>query len=241
MDMELIKTGIPGLDEAFKGGISEGSSVLITGAPGTGKTILALQFICEGVMKKEPCLYITSEENAEALRDYARKIGFDCSKFEDGYLQIYEQDLTSKKIISLETPLNAIKKKKIKRIVLDSLTLFEYVYFESNIEFRKGVLDFLKHVKKMGATLLATSERIKLDIDDITFDAQDFLFEGLLHLTMVRKGSNFERLIHILKMKGQAHSLDIYPLSITNKGMKVLTKELPFSLIEQDVMKGRIK
>ena len=241
--MRLIKTGVPGMDDVFNGGIREGSSVLLTGGPGTGKTILALQFIYEGIKNKEPCVYITSEENADSLRKYAKEIGIDLEKHEDGILEIFEQDLTSKKIISLEEPLNAIKKKGVRRIVLDSLTLFEYVYYESNIEFRKGVLEFLRHAKRMGATLLSTSERLTLNIDDIRFSAQDFLFEGLIHLTMIRKGSSFERVIHVGKMRGQSHKLDMFPILINEKGMSVHTSELPFSVLEQDAKnkKGRQK
>ncbi|MFO8016001.1 MAG: ATPase domain-containing protein [Candidatus Woesearchaeota archaeon] len=237
--MGLIKTGVPGLDEVFGGGIREGSSVLITGTPGTGKTILALQFIYEGIKNKEPCLYITSEESAKDLRMYAKELGIDLEKYEDHLLQIYEQDLTSSKIISLEEPLNAIKRGGVKRIVLDSLTLFEYIYYESEVDFRKGVLDFIKHVKSMGATLMSISERVVQDIDNINFSAQDFLFEGLFHLMMIRKGSNYERAFHIYKMRGQKHSLKVFPITISDKGMQLHTDQIPFSLIEQDTMKGK--
>ncbi len=239
--MRLIKTGIPGLDDIFKGGMREGSSVLLTGGPGTGKTIFALQFISEGIRNKEPCVYITSEESADSLRKYAKEIGVDLEKHEDGLLEIFEQDLTSKKIISLEAPLNAIKKKGVRRIVLDSLTLFEYVYYESEIDFRKGILEFIRHVKRMGSTLLATSERLTLDVDEIRFSAQDFLFEGLVHLTMIRKGSIFERVLHVGKMRGQPHKLDVFPMSITKEGINVHTGELPFSLLEQDVKNKKKK
>lgn len=237
--MRFIKTGVPGLDEIFKGGMLEGASVMVTGAPGTGKTILALQFIMEGIRNKEPCLYITCEESAEALRTYAKEIGIDIEKHEDGLLQIYEQDLTGKRIMSLEEPLNTIRTKGIKRIVLDSLTLFEYIYYESKTDFRRGILDFIKHAKKMGSTLLATSESNTLNIDELKFTAQDFIFEGLIHLTMIRKGSTFERCLNVSKMKGQSHLLDIFPLSITEKGIVVHPKEIPFSLIERDSAKSK--
>lgn len=235
--IRMVKTGVPGLDEVFKGGILEGSSILVTGSPGAGKTILALQFIFEGIKNKEPCLYITSEESADSLRRYAKEIGIDIDKYEDDMLKIYEQDLTSRKIISLEEPLNVIKTKGIQRIVLDSLTLFEYVYYESHIEFRKGILEFIKHAKSMGSTLLAISERTTQNIDEIKFSAQDFLFEGLINLSMIRKGSTYERCLHVYKMRGQSHLLDIFPMSITDKGITVHTKQIPFSLIEQDASK----
>ena len=138
----------------MNGGIPEGAVVLVTGAPGTGKTLFALQFLIEGLKKKESCLYVTSEETADSLKETAKAIGIDFSKFKN--LIIYEQDVSSK-ILSLEKPLAIIEGRKIKRVVLDSLTLFEYVYHESDIDFRKGILNFIKRVKSKGATLLATS------------------------------------------------------------------------------------
>ncbi|MCX6707070.1 MAG: hypothetical protein NT001_02930, partial [Candidatus Woesearchaeota archaeon] len=98
-------------------------------------------------------------------------------------------------------------------------------------------LDFIKHTKSIGATLLATSERTTQNIDEIRFSVQDFIFEGLINLSMVRKGSVFERCIHVYKMRGQSHLLGIFPLSISNKGMIVHTQQIPFSLIDQDARK----
>ena len=57
-----FKTGIQGFDDLLKGGLKERSSVLITGPPGTGKTVFALQYIIEGAKKGEGGVYITSQE-----------------------------------------------------------------------------------------------------------------------------------------------------------------------------------
>ena len=235
MDQKL-KTGIPGLDEMFKGGIIKGSSVLVTGAPGTGKSIVGLQFIMQGVKQNEACVYITSEESAESLRNYAESLGLDIKPYEKkNLLFVVEQPLTGK-VVSLQAPLKIIEQHKVTRVVLDSLTLFEYAYFSSqnNFDFRKGVSQFIADMKAHDVTLMATSERSTADIDQMLFLPQDYLFEGLIVLNKVRKGASFERVISIAKMRGQEHMLDIFPLKIEKGGIKVYTKQLPFSLIEKD-------
>lgn len=235
---ERITTGIPGLDEIFKGGIRRGSSILITGAPGTGKSIAGLQFVYEGAKKGEPSLYITAEETINSLREYAKSIGMDLSAYEKkGILTLMEQKLTGEKIVSIQSPMELIRKKKIQRVVLDSLTLFEYVYSSNVLEFRRGVLEFVKSMKEVNTTLFATSETTTTDIDSFVYSPRDFLFEGLIILLKVRKGNSFERCLCVAKMRGQQHSLDIYPLKITEKGIRALPNQIPFSLIEKDTSK----
>src|SRR6201991_19117 len=70
------KTGIWGLDEILSGGFSRGHLFLVEGAPGTGKTTVALQFLLEGVRAGEKCLYITLSETESELRDGASSHGW---------------------------------------------------------------------------------------------------------------------------------------------------------------------
>lgn len=234
--MERISTGVPGLDEILKGGLRRGASVLVVGAPGTGKSILGLQFIYQGAKNNEPGLYLTAEENVSSLRDYAKSLGFDLEKYEKkGMITLLEQKLMDGKTLSIQVPFEIIRKKKIKRVVLDSLTYFHYIYSTDILEFRKGVLGFLEEMKKLGISFLATSEKETSDIDAFIYQPHDFLFEGLILLVKIRKGATFERALSVAKMRGQEHLLDIFPLKITEGGMKVLPKQIPFSLIEKDV------
>lgn len=237
--MDKIKFGIDGLDEILKGGLRQGSAVVITGPPGSGKSIAAMQFIYAGAKKGIPGMFITSEETAFYLREDMASVGFDFVSLEKkGMITIVEQSVTGGRMVSIEAPLKLIQSRKIKRVVLDSLTLFEYVYGSSINEFRKGIISFIKQMKEAGITLVVTSERDS--VDGMRFKPEDYLFDGMILLSVIRKGSTYERVLHVSKMRGQNHLLDIYPFQITQKGIEVFPKEIPFSLIEQDfVKKGR--
>lgn len=239
--MNQIKTGIPGLDEIFKGGINENSSLLVTGAPGTGKTIFSLQFLLEGARKKEHGIFITTDEDIEAVKQYANSLSFgsQLEEFEkNGLITLIKQSVSAKKLVSIATPLEIIKKKKVKRVVLDSLSLFEFTC-PTEADFRKEVLDFIVRMKEAGVTLLITSERETTNIDEIEYQPEDFLFQGLVILTRIRKGNSFERCLHVAKMRGQEVLIDIYPFNIEKGGIKVFPKQLPFSLIEKDIKEAK--
>jgi len=169
-------------------------------------------------------------------------LGFDTKELEKkGLITIAEQSVTSGKMLSIEAPIKLIRSKKIKRVVLDSLTLFEFVYGSSVNEFRKGIISFITQMKEARVTLLVTSERYTAELDSFEFRSEDFLFDGVVILSKIRKGNNFERIIHIAKLRGQDHLMDVFPFQIGKGGLKIFTTQIPFSLIEQDVLKKNKK
>ena len=74
-EIERVKTGVPGLDALIGGGIPAESVVLVSGAAGTGKTVLVLQFLVEGAKKGERSVYFTFEEREDLRRMLRRKVG----------------------------------------------------------------------------------------------------------------------------------------------------------------------
>ena len=246
--IELIKTGINGLDQILKGGLRKNSSILVTGAPGTGKTIMALQFIYYGAKKyNENGIFIATEENLSDLRNYGKNFGMDFEAMEKkGKIFLVEKPLTLLKggIKSIKGMLDLIKKKNIKRVALDSIIFFEYLYPKHNndsMEFRREVLLFMQKMKRAGVTFMTTSERKITDLDRLEYDMMDFVFEGFIILSRVRKGSYFERVLTVEKIRGQDHHLDVYPVTFDKGGVRVLSDQFPFSLVEQEKEKQGFK
>jgi len=244
MVVTKINTGIYGLDKVLKGGLRKNSSILITGPPGTGKTIMALQFIYYGAKDyNENGIFITTEESLNDLRNFGKNLGMNIEQMEKkGKIFLIEKPLALLKggIASIKGLLELIKKKSIKRVALDSLIFFEYLYpkFNNNVmEFRRQVLLFMQKMKKSGVTFLAISERRITDLDRLEYNMMDFVFEGFIVLSRIRKGSYFERVLTVTKVRGQDHSLDVYPVTIDKNGFKVLHDQIPFSLVEQEEAK----
>ena len=88
---------------------------------------------------------------------------------------------------------------------------------------------------------MTVSERKVTDLDRLEYDMMDFVFEGFIILTRVRKGSYFERILTVAKIRGQDHSLDVYPISIDNSGLRILYDQVPFSLVEKGEGKEEFK
>ncbi|MFH1592343.1 MAG: ATPase domain-containing protein [Candidatus Woesearchaeota archaeon] len=234
--MDLDKTGIPGLDEILKGGLRRNSSILVKGSPGSGKTILALQFIYAGAKKGEPGVFITAEEDLDDLRAHAKTLGMGLEDYEKKKLIfLVKQPVTLKKLISIATPLDLILKGKVKRVVMDSLTIFRYST-DDEMSYRKEILNLIENMKKV--LFMATAEEKKTGLNNLGATAEDYLFDGVIRLIKIRRENNFERCIFVEKARGQDHMIDIYPFTITNKGLVVHPKEIPFSLMESEY-KGR--
>lgn len=229
--------GIKGFDSLLKKNhIRSPVSILVTGVAGVGKTVFVLQSLYNGAKEGLPGLYIAYEEPANSVRFLARSLGF--NDFEElekkGLITIIEQPAAKGKITSIRNPLSLIKTKGIKRVVLDSLTLFEFIYSSEPTSFRKGLIEFLDYMREAEVMLLATSERKHSGIDNFLHESQDFLFDGLVVLFRVRKGSTFERCITVMKLRGHDHLLDIFPFSIQKGGITVYPEQIPFSLIEKE-------
>ena len=71
-----LKTGVPGLDEILQGGLPEAALYLVEGDPGSGKTTLGLQYLIQGIINGESCLYITLSESKHELCEVAQSHGW---------------------------------------------------------------------------------------------------------------------------------------------------------------------
>ena len=100
--LEKVSTGIAGLDEVLRGGVPRGSMTLLAGGPGTGKTMLGMEFLVRGARQGDPGIMLTFEERDGALRRYGSGLGWNISGLEE------ERDALFRELkVQLEMPKQA--------------------------------------------------------------------------------------------------------------------------------------
>ena len=119
--IDRVKTGIDGLDNIIEGGVPKSSITLISGQPGSGKTILCYQYLYKGIQEGEKCLFLTMDKKIDGVLSQARNIGFDFQPaIEKGQAKFLFLNINKKLIY--ETMTNEILSGEYDRVVLDSIT-----------------------------------------------------------------------------------------------------------------------
>jgi len=215
---ERISTGIPGLDELTEGGFIKGSTILVTGGTGTGKTTFCAQFIWEGLKNGEPGVYITLEEDPEDIKMDLKRFGFDFEKFEkEGKFKLFYQNPFEISDIS-STVVNAINSINAKRVVLDPVSLIG-MYMKDPAVLRKRLFEIIRLLKKTGATTMISSE-IEENSKSLSREGVvEFVADGVIVLNYFGIGEVSARSLIIRKVRRTKHGMDVYPLEITNKGI----------------------
>jgi len=129
MAVKRVKSGIPGFDDIVFGGIPQGNSVIVTGAPGTGKSIFAMQFLNQGAQNGEPGVYISFEQSADEVKEQAQQFGWNFEDLEKkDKLRVHAIPI-DRLTIDVFTEIEAIANEvKAKRVVIDSLAVFAVNY-----------------------------------------------------------------------------------------------------------------
>ena len=238
-ETKRLNTGVPGVDQMIGGGLPEKSVTLISGPPGMGKSNFAMQFIYSGATEfDEPGVYLTVEDTPENVKKYGAAFGWDLEKLErENKVAIVTQTIygglkkdqnASKK--PTETLNQAIERIKAKRIVLDSATLFKYL-FPNDVSRRINLLNFIDQVKNYGCTTLMIAEQHESSME-ITYLDEHFLSDGLILLFWSRHRDSHERCFRVVKMRGSEIMPDIRPYKITSQGVVVYPTQIPLSLAE---------
>lgn len=235
----LVKTGIPGVDEMLGGGLPASSVTIVSGSPGIGKSNFAMQYLYNGVTQfNEPGIYLTVEDTPPNVKAYAGAFGWDLEKLEkENKLAIVAQPIygevkkSTKEYTAGETLGEAIQRIKARRIVLDSVTLFKYL-FKDDISRRVNLLNFIKQVKDAGCTTLMVAEQHESSSEIMYLD-EHFLADGLMMLFWSRHKEKNERCFRVVKMRGQKINPDIRPMEITDRGIIVYPTQVPLSLAER--------
>ncbi len=229
-NLERERTGIAGLDEILEGGLVPGQAYLVTGGPGTGKTILGLHFLAAGVANGRKGLCITLGETETKIRVNAARLGLslegvaflDLSPTPEFFAQVETYDIFSpaevERAPTTQRIVERVEELEPARVFIDAITQFRYLSPDP-FQFRKQVLSFLRFLTDRGATVLFSSEAAGPEGDaDLRFLADGVIelgFDGLTRFIQVHKfrGSGF---------RGGRHSLEL-----GLGGMRVFPRLLP--------------
>lgn len=227
--MELVSTGIVGLDEMLGGGIPKSHIMTVMGTFGTGKTTMALQFTWEGLQRDEKCIFITLEETVDSMLSNAGSFGWDLRKYMEskrlGLVKLEPADAkTTLTRIKSELP-SYIKSFGASRIAVDSVSLLNMM-FQDEMEKRAHLFDLYQQIKSTGATALFTSEVKDQNAKSSRDGLVEYVSDGVILLQFDEpKGSDEVRLVlQIIKVRRREHSRTRKPYSITKKGIVVHTK-----------------
>jgi circadian clock protein KaiC len=234
---EVASSGIPELDSILRGGFPRERMCLIAGAPGSGKTTLALQFLLAGTQKGEKAAYITFSETAVELKQSAKSHGWSLSSIsildftkmkselgvDEQYTVLHPADV---ELAETSTNLlDKIKKLKPQRLVLDSLSELRMVARDP-LRYRRQILALKQAFSQLGCTVLF--------LDDQTGDAgADLLLQsiahGVIHLTSAEsRHGGLHRAIKVTKMRGVSFAEGSHDFRIATGGVKVFPR-LPAS------------
>lgn len=231
-------TGIPGLDELIGGGLPEGSTTVISGPPGIGKSSLGMQYIYAGVKDfDEPGIYLTIEDTIEDIEEYALGFGWNFKGYEDAEkLRILGREVFERTDVDLGIDFgimrDIMKDIDAKRVVLDSVTLFNYLFKEETSR-RLHLLRFLELMKRDKITVIMTAELPDTFLR-MKFQQEHFLADGLIILFWSRYKANTERCLWVVKIRGSKINSDIRPLKVTGEGVVVYPREVPFTLMKKE-------
>src|SRR3954451_2419203 len=227
------KSGIWGLDNILSGGFSRGHVFLVEGAPGTGKTTVALQFLLEGLRAGEKCLYITLSETERELREGAASHGWALGEgievFEllppesllDSEQQqslLYSSDLelgeTTKQIFE------AVDRAQPTRVVLDSLSEIRLLA-QNSLRYRRQILSIKHYFARFNTTVML--------LDDLTADVADKTVHSVAHAVIRLEelapayGAERRR-IRVVKYRGVKFRGGYHDTTITTGGLNVFPR-----------------
>jgi len=221
---ERISSGIPRLDAMLGGkGYYRGSTVLISGTAGTGKTSLAAQFADAACRRGERCLFLAFEESESQIGRNMRSIGIDLAQWvKKGRLQVQAERPT---LYGLEAHLaeiqNIIPRFKPSVVVIDPISNLSTV--ASFIDVKSMLIRLLDLLKSQGVTTMLTAltpaGRSSLESTDIGISS---LADAWLLLRDIEIGGERNRGMYILKSRGMAHSNQVREFRLTPHGVDLL-------------------
>jgi len=244
MIVERVKSGIPGFDELVNGGIPKRNIVLLSGGPGTGKTIFSQQFLYQGLALGEPGVLVTLEEHPVQVRREMASFGWDVRKYEEegsfaivdaftgGIGEAAKRERYVVRSIDdigefMDVLREALKDTKAQRAAIDSVST---LYLTRPVSARNVLMQLKRVLSGLGVTALMVSQ---VSVTERGFGGPgvEHASDGIIRLDLDEVDGELVRSMIVWKMRGTKHDMRRHPFEITDEGIRVYSDK---------VVKGRV-
>lgn len=243
MGKDTVNTGIEGLDDLLCGGIPKGSTVLIAGPPGAGKTVLSLQYAFYHAGRGEKVLFVSTCEPLYKVNRYASSLSFynlDLisgginmefyePRLKRGYVELQDYSLgqmVDEQYVGdfFEGIQKKVTRRSIDHLIVDSITSINMLLGDV-IERRKKTLLFSAWVSRMGCTTLLTAENCEGDgterfLADAVIDLDSTEISPLWSTDTLQNTRG--RTVGVTKLRGKSHLSGRYLYNITGDGVRII-------------------
>jgi circadian clock protein KaiC len=212
------------VDDMLGGGIPEGYSVLVAGPSGSGKSVLATQFIMSGIRRDEPGILAVFEKRPNEYSQTppgGRAFEQMIRQGKVGVIHSRPLDLSIDE--TLYEIVEEIHRLKAKRLVVDSLSGFELALAPTFREdFRESLYRMVAVLTGMGITMMMTAE-LEDTYTELRFSPHGtaFLTDVIIMQRYIELKGRLQRVMSVVKVRGSAHSKDIRAFEITKTGIVV--------------------
>ena len=216
---EIFSTGVPTLDSMFnKQGLYRGSSILLSGGAGTGKTTIASHFIDAACERGERCLYFGFEEGANEHYRNALTVGIDLERWVHAGRLIF--DVVRPNLYGLELHLARIHREVAAfgptMVVIDPISSF----FGANSSVHGALLRILNLLKSKGITAVFTSLQ---GSGGLVEDGLSSLMDTWIKLVGVEANGERNNVLYVIKARGQSHSNQVREYRTSDTGIELIT------------------
>ena len=218
-DGARLTMGIPELDRMLGGGLPAGYSLLAVGPTGSGKTVLATQFLAEGALRGEPGVLAAFEKSPSQL--LSGKLNALVQAGQVGVIDTRSLGLSIDE--TLHDLIKMVTRMQARRVVIDSLSGFELALApEFSEDFRGSLYRMVSVLTGMGLTVLMTSE-LEDRYTDLRFSpfGSAFLADAIVMQRYIEIAGEFKRIISVVKIRASAHSSALRLFTIDDDGITI--------------------
>lgn len=221
-ELERASMGVPNLDVMLGGGVLRGSSTMLLGFAGSGKTLLATHFLDAGARREEQCLYFGFYESPVRLVEAAQQVGLNFEQhLKEGLIELEWQPPLKYSLDALaERLLENVQRRKVRRLVIDGLDGVRQSAFHAERTIR-FVTALCNELRAEGVTLVLTEETQKIfgPEVEVRIEGVSALVDNILLLEYLDLDSELKRLISIVKQRGSGYETTVRELCITEQGI----------------------